>query len=127
MKKLSYKILGATLLAFCLVEALVLFIDSQSKLIVEDSPTKGNLEYTVLTEEGSTGTVKMKKHNFVSGDLTISASVENGSVTYSVTSIEDEAFLWCRSLTSITIPESVISIGDEVFSGCYSLTTYLLV
>ncbi len=37
-------------------------------------------------------------------------------------SIEDSAFAWCSSLTSITIPKSVISIGDHAFDWCSSLT-----
>ena len=33
----------------------------------------------------------------------------------------DEAFRWCKSLQSVTIPNSVKSIGDYAFSGCKSL------
>ncbi|MBQ6618809.1 MAG: leucine-rich repeat domain-containing protein [Thermoguttaceae bacterium] len=40
----------------------------------------------------------------------------------SVTSIGEEAFCWCRSLTDITIPDSVTSIGERAFSFCSSLT-----
>ena len=39
-----------------------------------------------------------------------------------VTTIGDEAFECCESLTSITIPNSVTTIGDGVFSFCESLT-----
>ncbi len=41
----------------------------------------------------------------------------------SVTSIEDDAFVDCESLTSITIPNSVTSIGDGAFFGCSGLTS----
>ena len=41
----------------------------------------------------------------------------------SVISIGDEAFYWCKSLTSVTIPESVTSIGRGAFTNCDNLTS----
>ena len=41
----------------------------------------------------------------------------------SVTSIGDQAFAHCSNLTSIEIPNSVTSIGSWAFSDCYSLTS----
>ena len=41
----------------------------------------------------------------------------------SVTSIGDMAFAWCKSLTSIVIPDSVTSFGDSAFLDCESLTS----
>ena len=34
----------------------------------------------------------------------------------------DQAFSYCKNLTSITLPNSVTCIGDSAFSGCKSLT-----
>ena len=43
-----------------------------------------------------------------------------------VTSIGDNAFDYCQSLTSIDIPSSVISIGNEAFHACKSLTSVVI-
>ena len=58
-----------------------------------------------------------------SGAVVIPEKVTYNGVTYSVTSIEDFAFWYCRGLTSITIPNSVTFIGDRAFYGCNGLTS----
>ena len=57
------------------------------------------------------------------GDVVIPATVTYGGNTYSVTSIEVEAFAGCSGLTSITIPNSVTSIGVHAFRDCSGLTS----
>ena len=42
---------------------------------------------------------------------------------YPVRSIGSRAFIWCKSLTSVTIPDSVWGIGPYAFYGCGSLTS----
>ena len=51
------------------------------------------------------------------------SSLTSITIPNSVTSIDDWAFRYCSSLTSITIPNSVASIGYMAFSGCSGLTS----
>jgi len=48
---------------------------------------------------------------------------QNTVIPNSVTSIAQNAFYYCTSLTSIDIPNSVTSIGERAFQGCSSLTS----
>jgi len=49
------------------------------------------------------------------------ASLTSVTISDSVTSIGDGAFLGCKHLSSIIIPDSVISIGGRAFEDCSSL------
>ena len=51
------------------------------------------------------------------------SSLSSVTIGNSVTSIGDNAFWGCDSLTSITIPDSVTSIGGMAFAYCYSLSS----
>ena len=54
------------------------------------------------------------------------SSLTSITIPYSVTSIGMNAFLGCSSLTSVSIPKGVTSIGSYVFSGCTSLTSIIV-
>lgn len=56
------------------------------------------------------------------GDIVIPASVTFDGVTYSVTSIGEEAFERCR-VTSVDMSNNVTSIGHHAFWSCYQLTS----
>ena len=51
------------------------------------------------------------------------SSLTSVTIGNSVTSIGNNAFSHCSSLTSVTIPNSVTSIGNYAFSTCTSLTS----
>ena len=85
--------------------------------------------YNITSSEDLTVSVSYRGSSYISyineygGDISIPSSVLYNGETYSVTSIGDLAFFYCRNLTSITIPNSVTSIGDDAFSSCDGLTS----
>lgn len=64
--------------------------------------------------------------NVYTGSIIIPTTVTYKSITYSVTSINEYAFTYCTSLTSVVIPNSVTSIGSGAFSGCENLNSITL-
>ena len=47
-------------------------------------------------------------------------------IHYQVTSIGENAFVYCRGLTSVAIPSSVTSIGERAFISCSGLTSIVV-
>ena len=79
--------------------------------------TKDNLEYLVTSE--NTVEVSAKNTN-IQGSVYIPSSIVYCGNIYNVTSI---LFDYCKSLTSVTIPNSVTSIRGGAFCVCESLTS----
>ena len=77
------------------------------------------LKYTALNSGGEEEDKYAAFKARVDGSLTeVTAEMLKG-----ITSIWQYAFYYCRSLTSITIPNSVTSIGDSAFFNCSNLTS----
>ena len=57
------------------------------------------------------------------GSNTLIAGCKNTVIPNDVTTVGEDAFFGCTSLTSVTIPDSVTSIGDFAFCGCTSLAS----
>ena len=52
--------------------------------------------------------------------------IRKATVKYGITSIGESAFLGCRGMTELTLPNSVTSIGGNAFEGCSGLTELTL-
>ena len=63
------------------------------------------------------------RYTNLTGNIIIPETVTYNGATYSVTSIDVNAFIGCDGLTSVTIPNSVTSIGDSAFYYCTGLTS----
>jgi hypothetical protein len=77
--------------------------------------------YYNLNSETRTAEVTYGTKEYL-GDIVIPTSVTSDGVTYSVTSIGEEAFEQCR-ITSVDMSNNITSIGREAFWNCYQLTS----
>ena len=84
-------------------------LDSEDTLTISGEGAMNNWEYS--------SDIPWDSHRY----NIVSVVIEDG-----VTSIGDDAFCNCDSLTSITLPDSLTSIGDEAFLSCNGLTSITL-
>lgn len=100
MKKFLLSILAAASMGVC---AQTTFVVDDVTYTVKEGTSEPEVELTAAGSEAKKVT-----------DLKISSSVSDGTTTYKVTSIADNAYQWC-SATSIKIPGSVKTIGHSAF------------
>ena len=87
-----------------------------------------NIYYNLNNEDKTASVTYMSSYAPINkdayvGNIIIPESITYSGTTYSVTSIGDNAFSVCSSLTTVTIPNSVTSIGIYAFFGCSGLTS----
>ncbi len=78
----------------------------------------GNELLTVIEEDDLTGEKNINNYAFMGCKSLTSVTIPN-----SVTSIGSYVFYGCTGLTSVTIPDSVTGIGNYVFYRCTGLTS----
>ena len=91
---------------------------------------KGEVVTLANREIRYTATAKVEAHsNYAFGANVVSnewnSETGEGVISFDgdVTTIGDSAFYYCKSLTSVTIPDSVTTIGSKAFSFCSNLTS----
>ena len=90
-----------------------------AKAIGEDHPDLTSIIVTSGTlNEEDWAAIKANNSSLVTVDL--------AGATSTATSTGDRAFIYCSSLTSVTLPEGLTSIGDRAFTYCSSLTSVTL-
>ena len=85
----------------------------------------GYSEYTITFKLASSG-VEYEVAGFSGSGNNISLVIPSTYNNLPVTKIGCNAFINCRGLISVTIPEGVTSIGDYAFSTCTSLKTVII-
>ncbi len=81
--------------------------------------------YYELDETNKVAKVTYKDidYNSYSGTVIIPETVKYGGKEYSVTEINNYAFLKCSNLTNVTISNTVTTIGEFAFSDCSQLSS----
>lgn len=89
-----------------------------------------NLTWKLYTSTGEleiSGSGDMYDYDYESkGPWRFLQDIKTVEIGNGVTSIGDNAFGWCISITSITIPDGVTSIGRYAFEDCYHLTSLMI-
>jgi hypothetical protein len=131
MKRLIKIFSWTTPPAITMLVMMMLMVTVSATAKVGDTFTQDKFKFTVLTENGDSGTVSVAKANEdIRGELNIPEVAVNNNIKYKVTNIENEGFYIFGNgyaFTKLVIPNSVTTIGMAAFSGCPGLTGELVI
>lgn len=103
---------------FSILIAVVMVLAITPLSVFADVDTSDYLAYEII--DGEVTVVGCNES--INGDFLIPGTIEG----YPVTKIADSAFMGCREIKSISIPDSVIEIGMGAFADCEGLETVVI-
>lgn len=91
----------------------------------------GDLYYNLDADNGTAevtyqGKGLLNYSELANSSLVIPSSVTYDRITYAVTAIGSQAFVYCDVITSVTVPEGVKTIGADAFFHCTKLSSVSL-
>ncbi len=92
----------------------------RSVRILDMGDVRAELAYNYNDEDHTAEVIKNDNGKY-KGDVTIPATVSHNGKDYTVTSISENAFLDCTTLTSISIPATVTKLYGSSFINCAGL------
>ena len=127
-KYLSNNILINSIMKLSITLILAILCSTSIALATTYTGTTGDCTYTLDTSDSTlviSGTGAMEDYSTLLDEpwWSYHSYVKTVTIEDGVTSIGDNAFRSCSSLTSITIPNSVTSIGKSAIESCTSLTS----
>ncbi|MDE6297493.1 MAG: leucine-rich repeat domain-containing protein, partial [Muribaculaceae bacterium] len=118
------------MIKFCskLISCLLLMVVSGSLYAATTDVTIDHLEYRLDLDNMTATVMGPKSKSITIQDLVIPDDIVHEGNRYAVTTIGEQAFIYCRGLTgSLIIPNSVTTIGDLAFSDCSGFTGSLTI
>ena len=87
----------------------------QNIIVAEDNTTYKSIDGNLYTKDGKTLV-----------QYAIDKPETSFTIPDGVTSIGDDAFAYCATLTFVDIPDSVTNIGERAFGGCTALASVVI-
>ncbi|MBS2209827.1 leucine-rich repeat domain-containing protein [Carboxylicivirga mesophila] len=108
------------------LKLLILLISTGFNVSIAQSFISNGIAYKITSTDGSYTVEVSNKEPKYSGTVVIPNTLIHEGNTYAVTAIGDEAFMDCRKLSKIEIPDNVKTIGNDAFIYCHELATISL-
>lgn len=116
--------LVGVLMVFTMIPITAVTVFAETGDSVGDVINVNGLTYLITSLDDSSGTVELTGYSTEpSGTLNIPQCIEHNNAVYNITSIGEDAFDFCTTITSVIIPDGVTIIKEFAFGQCWSITS----